>query len=285
MLTPSILGTGYGWVELALAGQLGLATLASLLLLKAPAMALTIGSGGSGGVFAPTITLGAILGAVVGSLLSIILPHASASAPAFVVVGMAAVFAAAARTPISTLIMVAEMTGGYGLIVPTMLANATAFVVQRALTHGRRYPTLYEHQVATREDSAAHRGLFVQRALHMLDGGALDPSELTLPRLTSLLRFGEPIRVTEHAGLLVAVSVGRGSALAGTEVKDSIGRLEGATAVAILREQETIIPRGSTRIHEDDLLVAIATASAYRQLRELAAERAGSNAQGPATGG
>jgi CIC family chloride channel protein len=267
---PSVLGTGYGWVELALAGQLGLAALVALLLLKAPAMALTIGSGGSGGVFAPTITLGAILGAAVGTALGAALPEASLSTPSFIVVGMAAVFAAAARTPISTLIMVAEMTGGYGLIVPAMLANTTAFVVQRTLTHGRRYPTLYEHQVPAREDSAAHRGVFVRRALQMLEGGTLQPSELTLPRLVSLLRFGEPIPVTDRAGMLVALPVAEGSALDGATVADSIGGIEGATAVAVLRAEEMVIPRGPTRIQAGDQLVAIATPEAFEQLQEAA---------------
>jgi CIC family chloride channel protein len=267
---PSILGTGYGWVELALVGQLGTATILALLLLKAPAMGLTIGSGGSGGVFAPTITMGAILGAAVAQLLSVVLPEANTSAPAFIVVGMAAVFAGAARTPISTLIMVAEMTGGYGLIVPTMLANTTAFVVQRGLTHGKRYPTLYEHQVPTREDSAAHRGVFVRRALRMLEGGSLDRSELTLPRLAALLRLGEPIPVTERAGLLVAVTVQPGCALADTVVKDSVGRIDGVTAVAILRAEEMLIPRGSTHVRGGDQLLAIATPDAYKLLQEAA---------------
>jgi CIC family chloride channel protein len=63
LAAPEILGTGYGWVELAMAEKLGLTTILLILVLKGPAMALTIGSGGSGGVFAPTVTLGATLGA------------------------------------------------------------------------------------------------------------------------------------------------------------------------------------------------------------------------------
>lgn len=269
---PSVLGTGYGWVELALAGQLGVFTLLAILALKGPAMALTIGSGGSGGVFAPTITLGAMLGAAVGAVLATALPDASISSPAFIVVGMAAVFAGAARTPLSTLIMVAEMTGGYGLIVPAMLANTSAFVVQRTLTTGRRYPTLYEHQVPAREDSAAHRGVFVRRALQMLEGGGLEPSELTLPRLASLLRLGEPIQVTEGTGMLVALPVAEGSNLAGTRVADGVGRLEGVTAVALLRAEEMVIPRGPTLIAAGDQLVAVATPEGYQRLQEETGE-------------
>ncbi len=269
---PSVLGTGYGWVELTLAGSLSLGTLILLLLLKGPAMALTIGSGGSGGVFAPTITIGAVLGAVVGGGLALAFPAAHVSSPAFIVVGMAAVFAAAARTPISTLIMVVEMTQGYGLIVPAMLANTVAFVVQRSLTAKWQYPTLYEHQVPSREDSAAHRGVFVRRALQMLDGESFEPSELTLPRLVSLLRFGEPIPVTAGEGMLVAVQVEAGSELAGTIVADSVGKLEGVSAVAILRADEMLIPRGPTRIEAGDQLVLITHPEAYDTLSGAARE-------------
>lgn len=270
MAVPSILGTGYGWVELALAGHLGLGVLVAMLLLKAPAMAVTIGSGGSGGVFAPTITLGAMLGAALGTLVATAVPQAGFEPASFVLVGMAAVFAGAARTPISTLIMVAEMTGGYGLIVPAMLTNTLAFVVQRSLTAGRRYPTLYEHQVPAREDSAAHRGVFVRRALQMLEGDSLEPSEIALPRLVSLLRFGEPIQVAEGSAMLVTLEVEGGSALDGATVAEAFAGVDGATAVSILRAKEMVIPRGPTGLQAGDQLVAIATPEGHARLREAA---------------
>ncbi|HEX6202109.1 MAG TPA: chloride channel protein [Thermoanaerobaculia bacterium] len=275
MAVPEVLGTGYGWVELALAGTLPLGTLVVLLLLKAPAMSLTIGSGGSGGVFGPTVVIGALLGGATGLAFERLLPGLETNPAAFVVVGMAAVFAGAARTPISTLIMTAEMTGGYGLIVPTMLANVLAFTTQRSLTATARYPTLYRSQVASREDSPAHRGVFVRRALELIEGGQLDRHELTLPRLVGLLRYGQPIPVSEGGELLVAVKVEEGSALAGATVAESLGTLTGATAVAVLRDGETLIPRGPTRFAAGDQLIAIATADAKRRL-EAAAAAAGS---------
>jgi Trk K+ transport system NAD-binding subunit len=104
----------------------------------------------------------------------------------------------------------------------------------------------------------------------MLEGGTLHPSELTLPRLVSLLRFGEPIPVTDRAGMLVALPVAEGSALDGATVADSIGGIEGATAVAVLRAEEMVIPRGPTRIQAGDQLVAIAAPEAFEQLQEAA---------------
>lgn len=271
MAAPSMLGTGYGWVELAMAGQLTLISCLTLLLLKGPAMAITIGSGGSGGVFAPTVTLGAMLGATVGILAQGHIPGQDAPTAAFVVVGMAAVFAAAARTPISTLIMVVEMTGGYGLIVPAMLANIVAYIVQRTLTHDAQYPTLYESQVERREDSPLHRGVMVRRAIDLIESGPVELSEFRLPKLINLLRFGEPIRLGDGDGMLVGVRVGAGSALDGRTIADTIGQVADITAVAVLRGAEMVVPRGATVMAAGDDLVALARESSHDALKRLAA--------------
>ena len=273
LAVPEILGTGYGWVEMAIAGRLSIVVLSVILLLKAPAMALTIGSGGSGGVFAPTVTMGALLGGIVGLALASISPGMGVVPAAFVVVGMAAVFSGAARTPISTLIMVAEMTGGYGLIVPAMLSNISSFIVQRSLTHGRRYPTLYEAQVPTREDSPAHRGVFVRRALEMIEGGTVDVTDLTLPRLVSLLQFGHPVRVTDDAGILVAVRIARGAPLDGSTVVEAFGSLPNTIAVAVLHGQEMVVPNGATLLAAGDQIIAMATSETYAILQERAGEQ------------
>jgi chloride channel protein, CIC family len=278
MAFPEILGTGYGWVELAIAGRLSVAMLLVLLVLKAPAMGLTIGSGGSGGVFAPTVTLGAMLGGATGLVLASLFPGLGIVPAAFVVVGMAAVFAGAARTPISTLIMVAEMTGGYGLIVPAMLGNVTSFGVQRALTRGRAHPTLYQAQLPSREDSPAHRGVFVRRALELIEGGAVDPSDVTLPRLTSLLRLGVPIPFGHGDGRLVRLAVEPGAEIDGRTVAESFGGPDGATAVTILRGEEMVVPRGSTPIQAGDQVIVMTRTDSIESLQRLAR---GAKSSGP----
>jgi CIC family chloride channel protein len=190
---------------------------------------------------------------------------------------MASVFAGAARAPISTLIMVVEMTGGYGLIVPAMLANISSFIVQRSLTHGRRYPTLYQAQVPSREDSPAHRGIFVRRAMELIDGGAVDLTDLTLPRLVSLLRFGHPIQVAEGEGMLIAVRIEPGSGLDGVTVAEGFAALADTAAVAIMHGEEMTVPRGSTRLSAGDQVIAIAKPETYAKLRELSGEVASSS--------
>ena len=269
LAVPEVLGTGYGWVELAMLEKLSLTTILLLLLLKAPAMALTIGSGGSGGVFAPTLTIGAMLGAAVGTLLNLAMPNIDTPVAGFVVVGMASVFAGAARAPISTLIMVAEMTGGYALIAPAMLANILAFLIQRSLTHNSDHPTLYESQVETREDSPLHRGVFLRRAMDMLDTGGVEPKKMRLPRLMNLLRFGENIQVSEGGEILVTVDVEPGSDIVGRTVAETLGRTRGLTAVAVIRGSELLAPRGDTRFESGDQLLAMSHPDVHARLLEL----------------
>jgi CIC family chloride channel protein len=269
LVVPEVLGTGYGWVELAMLEKLSITTILLLLLLKAPAMALTIGSGGSGGVFAPTLTIGAMLGAAVGTALNMFVPNVDTPVAGFVVVGMASVFAGAARAPISTLIMVAEMTGGYALIAPAMLANILAFLIQRSLTHNSVHPTLYESQVETREDSPLHRGVFLRRALDMLDTGSVEPKKMQLPRLMNLLRFGEKIQVSEGGEILVTVDVQPGSEIVGKTVADTLGHTRGLTAVAVIRGSNLLAPRGDTRFAAGDQLLAMTHPDVHERLLEL----------------
>ncbi|MFQ5525235.1 MAG: TrkA C-terminal domain-containing protein [Thermoanaerobaculia bacterium] len=151
-----------------------------------------------------------------------------------------------------------------------MLANILSYVVQRSLTHGRRYPTLYESQVERREDSPLHRGVFVRRAVEMIESGDLDASEIRLPKLIHLLRFGEPVQITEGGGSLVSLEVGPGSGLDGRTVAATVGAIEGVTAVAVLREDDTILPRGPTVLCAGDRLLAMVREPAHEPLQRIA---------------
>jgi len=115
---------------------------------------LTISSGGSGGVFGPSMVIGGCLGGAVGLAFHSVWPTVVTEPEAFAVVGMAGFFAGVARAPISTIIMVRALTGDYGLLLPTMLVSTLTFVT----CHRWR---LYQKQVPTRMDSKAHRGDFI----------------------------------------------------------------------------------------------------------------------------
>ena len=117
---PEVLGGGYGWIQAAIDAELPLKLMLILFLLKLIAFSLTVGSGGSGGVFAPTLFIGAMLGGAFGYIF-----HQNITV--FVLLGMASVFAAAARTPLAAVIMVVEMTEGYSLLVPAILSVFFAY--------------------------------------------------------------------------------------------------------------------------------------------------------------
>jgi CIC family chloride channel protein len=148
---PYILGSGYGWIQMAIDGHLALEIMLLAAILKVFATSFSIGSGGSGGIFAPSLFMGAMLGGAFGGLANQFFPDIITQPTAFVLVGMAAFFAGAANVPISMTIMITEMTGGYALLVPLILASTLAFFIARKWS-------IYSQQVKNHAESPAHRG-------------------------------------------------------------------------------------------------------------------------------
>jgi len=134
-----LFGVGYEGITKALSGELAVVTLLSLFLLKIVATSLTIGSGGSGGIFAPSLFIGAMLGTTVGYAFGSLFPSITAPASAYGIAGMAAVFAGAARAPFTAILIIYEMTGNYAIILPLMAAVVISTVISRALKHGTIY--------------------------------------------------------------------------------------------------------------------------------------------------
>jgi len=144
-----LLGVGYGnvfWVsrmgvDQALMGEIALKSLIILFALKTVATSLTIGSGGSGGIFAPSLYIGAMLGGAVGSVMHILFPSIVAVSGAYAIVGMAAVFAGTTRASITAIIMIFEMTRDYTIILPLMIAIVLSTVVSQSLSRESIYTT------------------------------------------------------------------------------------------------------------------------------------------------
>jgi CIC family chloride channel protein len=131
---PRIFGVGYPSVEAALVGELALPVLLALGLLKLVATSLTLGSGGSGGVFAPSLFMGAMLGGAFGMLVDAVAPAWTGPPGAYALVGMAAVFGGAAHAPVTAILILFEMTGDYAIILPLMLATVVSTLVTCALS-------------------------------------------------------------------------------------------------------------------------------------------------------
>ncbi|HTH42970.1 MAG TPA: chloride channel protein [Terracidiphilus sp.] len=132
-----IAGDPYKTLELALTGTMPLIFMASFCVLKLLATVFSYSSGGSGGIFAPSLFMGAMLGGSVGYLDVTIFHHSADAIGAFAIVGMGAVFAGIVRAPMTSVLIVFEMTGGYGLVLPLMIANMSAFALAR---HWRPMP-------------------------------------------------------------------------------------------------------------------------------------------------
>jgi CIC family chloride channel protein len=150
---PHTLAFGYGYAQKALTQEVTLTFLVSLAIGKMFTTAFSIGSGGSGGIFGPSIVIGAALGGVVGQVFNQVLPGVVGSPGAFVVVGMAGFFAAVSNAPISTIIFVSEMTNSYHLLLPSLLVCSIAYLTTRRWT-------IFRSQVWRRIDSPAHAGEF-----------------------------------------------------------------------------------------------------------------------------
>ena len=148
---PELLGGGQGWLELAMLGKLSVTMMAGMIIGKTVATSVTLGSGMSGGMFAPALFVGGMSGGVIGSLGQRFFPSVVTEPGGYVLVGMAAFFAGVASAPIGPLVMVCELTQGYGLLAPLMLATAIALVLGR-------HASLYENQVDNKFESPAHVG-------------------------------------------------------------------------------------------------------------------------------
>jgi len=160
---PQIMAGGYGWIQEAINGNLTLQLMAALVVAKILATSFTISSGGSGGVFAPSLFIGAMLGGAFGLLCNAMFPEVAPPPEAFVLVGMGGFFAGVAKVPLTALIMVSEMSGSYDLLVPLMLVS----VINVAVLSSRW--SLYEEQVPSLIDSPSHLGDYVVDVLEGME--------------------------------------------------------------------------------------------------------------------
>lgn len=205
LLVPEALGTGYGLVQGAIDGEGwipdagGYWLLWGLAAAKMLSTCLTIGSGGSGGEFGPALVVGGLAGGGFGMLFASIIPEAVPQPGAFALVGMGTLFGGIAHTPVSSLIMVCEMTGSYDLLVPLMLAEGVAFLLLRRVR-------LFRAQVDTKVESPAHRARHTIDVLESIQVKDVYVAGLHLPEVApdaKLHQVLEKISAAAHPGLAV----------------------------------------------------------------------------------
>ncbi len=190
---PEILDGGYEWIQKAIDGEMFWELMLVLFLLKILAFSLTIGSGGSGGVFAPMLFVGAMFGGVYAHFF-----HQNVTI--FSLLGMASIFGAAARTPLASVIIVMEMAKGYSLLVPILIAVFFSYFIHLLIANifKLKYITLYEAQLININYSPIFQlEKLKDILLCYIDLIKLPPEKIRNLKLLELLESGEPIKLPD----------------------------------------------------------------------------------------
>ena len=188
ILLPQVLGNGYPALGAALRGELPFYLLALLVLFKLGATATTLGSGGSGGIIAPSLFIGAMLGGAMGSILHGLLPSLTAAKGAYAVAGMGAVLAAATHAPLTVILLIFELTDGVSLMLPASAACLVAVAVARRLDADSVYTwklTRRGVNLSRGREASVLGSLFVREAM---EGGVeLVPQEMSYREIRRLM--------------------------------------------------------------------------------------------------
>ena len=179
---PDVLGVGYGTLGKALNGHLVLGTMALLVCLKLVATATCYSSGNAGGIFGPALFIGGMLGGTVGSIVQIVMPHYAGNIGAYALVGMGAAFAGIIRVPLTSVIMIFEVTRDYTIIVPLMIANLLAYFISSRLQEEPIYEALLHQDGIHLPSSAGERAkeVILRVSDGLRPGGDPLPVHLTL---------------------------------------------------------------------------------------------------------
>jgi len=261
LVLPQILGGGYGYIQLAMNGNLSAGLMLALVFGEILALALTISSGGSGGVFAPSLFVGAMLSGFLARVF-----HQPAAA--LTVVGMVAVFGGAARVPIATLIMVTEMTGDYSLLALAALSVLLSYLIQNTLSAHLKYRSLYEAQVPIRTDSPAHYIEHLEAVLRLLSEQHFSvPSTVTHLDLRSLVASGVPVDLPGNKQLIIGV-LRADSSYFGKPIREyfSLNKRDDVEIVTIFRKGDTLLPHDNLVLKANDRLLAITSPAGREQL-------------------
>lgn len=207
VFSNQLLGAGHTTVENALSGSLLWQTALMLLGLKILATALTVGSGGFGGVFLPSLYVGACLGTLVGTMANVILPGGAQEVSAYALVGMGAIFAGMMHAPLTPIVMLFELTHDYAIILPLMLGCILSVVVARRVN-----PTSFYKQILH------HKGIFLG---HEAEG------EVMKRGLVGDIMVAAPEVLTEGAGLDEIRTAVLDAGLDSIFVVDEQGRVSG----------------------------------------------------------
>ena len=209
---PQVLGVGYGFVGEALNGRMAFQLMALLVVLKLLAVTTSYATGNAGGIFGPSLFIGAMLGGTVGTVAHHLFPAYTATPGAYALVGMGAIFAGVVRAPMTSVLMIFEMTQDYAVIVPLMIANLVSLFIASRLQHEPIYEALAV-QDGIHLPSAGSRQRYGQRQIVRVMHAASDslPAEMTVREALERVRTNA-IRtwlVADRRGVIGVINLSR----------------------------------------------------------------------------
>ncbi len=220
LFVPEVLGVGYDFMNVVLNGNVGALFLVMLLAMKLVATASCYGSGNAGGIFGPSLFLGAMLGGATGSFAHYLFPHHTGTAGAYALVGMGTAFAGIIRTPFTSVFMIFELTRDYAIVVPLMLSNMISYYISRRFQRQPMYEALARqegiHLPSHRGGRSSKAGLRV--ALAMKKDIHAYPPDMTVEELVKeagevdclVAEGGEMTGVISRSHVQAAVIEGHG---------------------------------------------------------------------------
>ncbi|HEY7109037.1 MAG TPA: chloride channel protein [Nitrososphaeraceae archaeon] len=214
MFLPQVLGTSYGWLQIAIYQDytlLPLYIIGLVIVFKILATSLTIGSGGSAGVFGPSMVIGGLLGAFIGTVMHMMGFFTWVDVSSVIIVSMVSFFGATAKTPISSIVMGSELTGGYALLAPMMLATFIAYIMSG------QHSSIFRNQVISRSDSPAHRKEYQIPILKELY--VKDVFRKSFTKLSPENSIDEALQTMNRDGTKFAAVVNENSRLLGVVIK------------------------------------------------------------------
>ena len=230
MGAPQVMGAGYEYIDQAMHGQFTWEFLAILAGLKILATLLSFSSGTPGGMFAPTLFIGAMLGGAVGGAQHVLLPHLTGSTGTYALVGMGVLFAGFLRAPMTSVFMVLEVSGNYSIIVPVIVANTVAYVISRGLQPTAIFDLLTRQdglELPSMEEQREEGVLRVEDAMQRPEDAVLDAEET----LDAALRRADS---SEGEDLLVRMSPSGWSIVARQKLRTMLSEGKGGTKLASL---------------------------------------------------
>ena len=240
LVLPQMYGVGYPVLEGSVVGRYALGFLVLLMVGKIVATSLTIGIGGSGGVFAPSLFIGAMLGSAFGAAAHLLMPGVAGPAGAYGLIGMGAVFAGAARAPITAVIIMFELTGEYSIILPLMAAIVLATGVSHRLSRDTIY-TLKLRRRGVDLDAATPATGFGAVAVREVMTSAGEPLRDSLP----LLDAAQALESAPHGQLPVVDGDGRWRGVVTDRVVAQVladPDLQARTVADVVEVPETVSP-------------------------------------------